>query len=81
MNTKSLIDDVLIVCGISVSLLDIQQTLSIVLLVFNVLWIIWKFIYRVYTHIKNNQIDEIENDIKDAKDEIEKFTNDSKKEK
>ena len=76
MKPQSLIEDVLIACGISVSLMDIQQILSIILLVFNVLWILWKFGVRVYNHIKNKQYQEIGNDIEDAKNELETLTGD-----
>ena len=76
MKPQSLIEDVLIACGISVSLMDIQQILSIILLVFNVLWILWKFGVRVYNHIKNKHYQEIGNDIEDAKNELETLTGD-----
>ena len=75
MKVQSIIEDVIIGCGITVSLLDIQQTLSIILLVFNVLWILWKFGYKIYTHFRNKEFDKIESDIKDAKDEIEDLVN------
>lgn len=71
MKVQSIIEDVAIVGGITVSLIDIQQVLSIILLCFNVCWILWKFGYRLYTHFKEKKLDEIESDIKDAKDEIE----------
>lgn len=71
MKPQTIIEDVLITCGITVSLIDIQQILSIILLVFNVCWVLWKFGYRVYTHFKNKQYAEIGNDIKETKDEIE----------
>ena len=71
---QNIIEDVLIGCGITISLIDIQQVLSIILLVFNVLWILWKFGFKVYTHIKNKKYEEIGNDIKDAKDEFEQIT-------
>lgn len=75
MKTQSLIEDVLIGVGITVSLIDIQQVLSIILLVFNVLWILWKFGYKVYTHIKQKDYAQIGDDIEDVKDELEHLTN------
>ena len=71
MKVQNIIEDVLIVSGITISLIDIQQVLSIILLVFDVCWILWKFGYKLYKHIKNKQFDQIESDIKDGKDEIE----------
>ena len=74
MKVQTIIEDSLIACGITVSLVDIHQVLSIILLVFNVLWILWKFGYRVYTHIKEKKYVEIGDDIKDTKDELEKLS-------
>lgn len=74
MKIQSIIEDVLIGAGITVSLIDIQQILSIILLVFNVLWILWKFGYKIYLSIKNKQPEEIGNAIEDAKDELENLT-------
>lgn len=71
MKPYNVIEDVLIACGVTISLLDIQQILSIILLVFNVVWILVKFGLRVYEHIKNKNVQAIANDIKDAKDELE----------
>ena len=73
MKIQSLIEDVLITAGITVSLIDIQQILSILLLVFNVIWILVKAGVRIYEHIKEKNIKAIENDVKDAKDEIEEL--------
>ena len=78
---KSIIEDVLIGCGITVSLMDIQQVLSIILLVFNVLWILWKFGYKIYQSVKNKQPEEIGNAIEDAKDELEQLTGKDSKDK
>ena len=75
MKPQTIIENVLIACGISVSLIDVQQVLSIILLIFNVCWILWKFGYRAYTHFKNKQYKEIGNDIKETKDEIETLIN------
>ena len=80
MKVQTIIEDALIVCGITVSLVDIQQVLSIILLVFNVCWILWKFGYRIYTHIKKKQFDQIENDIKESKEEVEQLIEVTKKE-
>ena len=82
MKVQNIIEDVLIATGIGISLVDMQQVLSIILLVFNVLWILWKFGYRVYLHIKNKNYSAIGDEIKDATDDLEKLTNkDSDKDK
>ena len=51
--------------------MDIQQLLSIILLIFNVLWLLTKFGIKVYEHIQNKQYKEIVEDIKETKDELE----------
>ena len=71
MKIQSIIEDVLIGSGIAISLVDIQQLLSIILLIFNVLWLLTKFGIKVYEHIKNKQYKEIAEDIKETKDELE----------
>ena len=83
MKTQSIIEDVLIGCGITISLIDIQQILSIILLVFNVLWILVKFGMKLYDHIKAKNYTQIADDIKETKDELEQLNDkiDSNKDK
>ena len=71
MKVTTVIEDVLIGCGIAVSLVDIQQWLSIVLLVLDVCWIIGKLAIKIYNGIKNKQYDEVVDGIKTAHDELE----------
>lgn len=70
MKIQNIIEDVLIACGVSISLVNIQQTLSIILLCFNVAWILFKFGYKIYERIKSKQYKEIADDIKTAHDEL-----------
>lgn len=74
MKVQEVIEDVSIATGISISLVDIQQILSIVLLCFNVIWIIVKCGVKVYEHYKNKNYKAIADDIKDGKDELERLT-------
>ena len=79
---QSIIEDVLIGGGIAVSLVDIQQVLSIILLVFNVIWLLVKCGIKVYEHIKSKQYKEVADDIKETIDGLEQFTDkDSKSDK
>lgn len=78
MNVKEMVEDVAIAMGLYVSIIDIQQILSIVLLVFNIIWICVKAGINIRKHIKEKKYDEIDDDIKDAIDEIEDL---SKKDK
>lgn len=79
MNVKDVIEDVMIATGVSVSLVDIQQILSVVLLIFNVIWICIKAGVKIYHHIKDKRYDQIDDTVKDAIDNIEKITNQDKK--
>lgn len=65
------IEDGLIAVGVTVSIADIQNLLSVILLIFNIVWILVKFGIRAYNHIKNKEYSEIENDVKETKDELE----------
>ena len=69
----SVIDYVLIATGLTISLADIHQILSIILLVFNVCWIIWKVGYRIYMNIKNKKLENIEDDLKTGIDELKEL--------
>ena len=72
----NVIDGVLIATGISISLADIHQILSIIILVLNVSWILAKLIIKVIQKIKSGKdIETISDDIKDAKDELEHLDN------
>lgn len=73
MNNK--VDYILSSVGIAWSLVDIQNIISIILLTISLLNILWKFGYKIYTKIKEKKFDEIENDIEEAKEEIEKLQN------
>ena len=65
---SNVFEDLLITSGIGVSLVDIQNILSIILLCFNILWIIYKIIMKIIKYSKDGElskeeIEDIENDI------------------
>lgn len=72
-NTFNVIEDVLIGMGITVSLIDIQQILSIVLIVLNVCMILVKVGLKIYDHVKTKKYDQIDDDLKEGIDGIEKI--------
>lgn len=74
MKIQNVFEDVIIGMGITVSLLDLQQILSIILLCIDVLLILWKIGVRIYNDIKNKKFDNIEKDLKDGRDELEQIT-------
>lgn len=69
-------DDIIISAGICVSLVDIQTIMSIVLLIFNILWLVAKLGFKLYKYIKNdgkldkNEIDDLLSDVDDIKDKV-----------
>lgn len=72
-NTFNVIEDVLIGMGITVSLIDIQQILSIVLIVLNVCMILVKVGLKIYEHAKQKKYDQIDDDLKEGIEGIEKI--------
>lgn len=71
----NIVEDVLIGFGITVSLIDIQQVLSIILLVLNVGWLLVKLVLKIVEHVKKKQYDQIDDDIKETIDGIEEIKN------
>ena len=75
-NIKSdIIDYSLIFTGTTISLMDIQTILSIILLIFNVLWLLIKFIVKIKDKLSDGkltpeEIKEIDNDFQNIKDTI-----------
>ena len=76
--TSEVVEGLVISSGIGVSLIDIQNILSIILLTFNVLWLILKVILKIVRYYKNDgkldaeEISDIESDISDINDKVRK---------
>lgn len=75
-NVKSdFIDYTLICTGTTISLMDIQTILSIVLLTFNVLWLLIKFIVKIKEKLSDGkltpeEIKDLDNDFQNIKDTL-----------
>ena len=75
-NVKSdFIDYTLICTGTTISLMDIQTILSIVLLTFNVIWLLIKFIVKIKEKLSDGkltpeEIKDLDNDFQNIKDKI-----------
>ena len=75
VNGVDVIDSALIIMGVSVSLADIHQILSIILLIFNAIWIIVKVIVKVYKYYNNDgKLDDAE--VNDIMNDLDKFKKD-----
>ena len=79
INKVDAIEDGIILSGIGVSLVDIQTVMSIILLTFNILWLVMKFTLKLFRYLKDdgklsddeiddllNEADKIESKLKDG---------------
>lgn len=63
------------------ALANLEQTLSIIILVLSIINIIWNLGCKIYTHIKNKQYDKIDDDISDAIGDFNELNDKNKEEK
>lgn len=71
MKHINVLEDALIVGGVSVSLTMIQTILGIIILSVQVILILWKAGRKIYSAIKNRKPDDVENALNEAKDQLE----------
>jgi len=62
------------------ALVNIQEILSIVILVLSIINILFNMVMRIYHHFKNKEYDEIPNDISTTKEQLEKLKEEKKDE-
>ena len=75
--TSEVVEDVIITSGIGISLVDIQNILSVILLCFNILWIIAKVCIKLVKYYRDGVLDDkeakdIQNDIDSLDDKLRK---------
>ena len=68
MNKLTILEDVLIIGGITVSISTIQSILGIIILCFQIALIIYKCIMKIVEHYKKKQYQAIEEDLQNAID-------------
>ena len=73
INKLDILEDSFILTGIGISFADIQTILSIILLTFNVLWLLIKFLVKLKEKIKDGKLTPEE--IKELENDIEEITN------
>ena len=71
MKHINVLEDVLIVGGVTISLSMIQTILGIIILSFQIILILIKAGKKIYDAIKNKKIDDVEDALNDAKDQLE----------
>lgn len=78
MKHLNIIEDVLIASGITISLIDIQTILGIIILSVQVCLILFKGGKRIYDAIKNKNSKEIETALEDTKEQLESLSDKTK---
>ena len=76
-NVSDAVDGGLIGTGLVISLQDLQSILSIIILIVDVLWIVFKLIYKLIKYYKDGVLSDEEK--KDLMNEIDNITNITKK--
>lgn len=71
MKHINVLEDVLIIGGVTISLSMIQTILGIIILSVQVVLILIKAGTKIYNAIKNKKIDDVEDALNDAKDQLE----------
>lgn len=74
MKQISIVEDVLIVFGVSLSLTQLYTIMGIVLLAFQIGLIIAKVVIKVVQHVKAGKLEEAVKDIEEGQKEIEDAT-------
>lgn len=77
VNKLDIFEDSVILTGIGISLVDIQTIMSIILLSFNILWLLIKFIVKLKDKLKDGnltpeEIKDLENDIDNINDKFKR---------
>ena len=70
---NDVISTVLGTIGISVSVQDIHETLSIILIIISIVNILWGCGWRIYKHVKNKEYDQIDDEIEKATNELDEL--------
>lgn len=76
----NILEDVLIIGGISISISMIQSILGIIILSVQIILIIVKGVMKIYNAIKNKNMDEIDNIMKETSEDLEKLSGKDKDE-
>lgn len=80
MNNKALVnilENVSIILGVTISVETIESILGIVILVFQIIWIVVKSGIAIYRKIKDKKYDEIDDEVKTGIDELKNIQDDT----
>ena len=76
MKHINVLEDALIVGGITISLAQIQTILGIVIMSFQIVLILVKASTKIYQSIKNKKIDDIGHIVDETREQIDKLSSD-----
>lgn len=71
-------ENVSIVFGVTIGIAQIESILGIIILVFQIVLIIYKFVRTIINRIKNKDYDGIEEDIKDTTEQLKELSDKDK---
>lgn len=77
-NLNNTLSNTLSVITASWGISNIQDILGIIVLILSIMNILWNMIYKIYNNIKNKNYTEIDDNIKNAIDEINNINLNSK---
>ena len=77
-NTTNILEDISIVFGVTIGIAQIESILGIIILVFQIILILYKFVRTIINRIKNKDYDGIEKDIKDTTEQLEHLSDKDK---
>lgn len=84
INKTDVVDGFLMSCGLAISVQDIQATLSIIIIILDILWLLGKFAVKFCRYIKDGQLTKEEVDDlfatkEEIKDEVKKINKEGDK--
>lgn len=72
LTKTDVVDGCLMATGLTVSIQDIQATLSIVIIVIDILWLLGKFIIKLFRYLDDGKLSDDEvDDLMKTKDQID----------
>ena len=77
MKTDTIIDAIMTMCVTYISINDLQSVVSITMLVIQCLYIVFRFLYKLYDSVVNKK-GNIKDEIKDTVDSLEDLTDNGK---
>lgn len=73
-NAVDAVDGGLMLFGLTISLQDIQSILSIIIIIIDILWIVGKFVIKLFRYLQDGKLDQEElDDLENTVDDLKKI--------